>query len=133
MGFVGAAAARGAPLADVGCDGVDFGAAAEADENDCVWPAVAAVGDEVEGCMAAATVDSAADGVADVDLRGAVVVLVVDATEGDDDAAAVADGADAVADAVEAPAAGDTAALGMGASPDASIDGSIIGATHVPE
>ena len=36
MGFVGAAATRGAPLAGVGCDGVDFGVAAEGDENDCV-------------------------------------------------------------------------------------------------
>ena len=57
---------------------------------------------------AAAAVDSAGDGVAGADLRGAVVV------------------AGEVPDAVET-------ALGRGSSLDASIDGSIIGATHMPE
>lgn len=134
VGFVGAAAARGAPLADVGCDGVDFGAAAEADENDCVCPAVAAVGCDVESDVAAAAaVDSDTEGVAGADLRGVVVVLAVGATEVDDDAAAGVVGADAGVDAVEVPDVADETGLGMGASLDASSDGSIIGATHMPE
>ena len=46
MGFVGAIATLGAPLAGVGCDGVGFGVAAEADVDAADCPAV---GDDVDG------------------------------------------------------------------------------------
>ena len=121
MGFVGTAAARGAPLADAGCDGVGFGVAAEADENDCVFSAVAAGCADVEGCAAApAAVDSGC--AVGADLRGGVVMLAVGAKEADEEAAAAV-----------AAVADDEGAAGAGASPDAKSDGSIIGAAHVPE
>lgn len=46
MGFVGAIATLGAPLAGVGCDGAGFGVAAEADVDAADCPAV---GDDVDG------------------------------------------------------------------------------------
>ena len=113
MGFVVAVAARGAPLTDVGCDGVGFDVAAEDDEDVGTWLVAAAVGDAgVDGDDAAA-VDVTG-------LRDVAVALAADAVGADEDAGA---NVAALADAGAA----------AGASPDAKSAGSIIGANHVPE
>ena len=68
MGFVVAVAARGAPLTDVGCDGVGFDVAAEDDEDVGAWLVAAAV--DVTG------------------LRDVAVALAADAVGADEDAGA---------------------------------------------
>ena len=134
MGFVGAIATLGAPLASVGCDGVGFGVAAEADVDAADCPAV---GGDVEGCAdGAEAVDSDADGTADAGVAG--LRGVAEGVDMGADVAGVADaGEDAeVGDGVAADdmaAAPDEAATGIGVSAAARIDGSIIGAIQVPE
>ena len=115
MGFVVAVAARGAPLTDVGCDGIGFGVAAEDDEDVGAWLVAAAV--DVTG------------------LRDVVVALAADA---DEEAGAGVAAEAGVTAAVDEDAGADVAALAgveaaAGASPDAKSAGSIIGANHVPE
>jgi hypothetical protein len=156
MGFVVAVAARGAPLTDVGCDGIGFGVAAEDDENVGAWLVAAAADDVgVPGDGPAAPGDDAADdddaAAADVTgLRDVAIALAADAAGADEAAGAGVEAAtDDDGDAGVAVDAGVTAAVdedagadvvapagvgaAAGASPDAKSAGSIIGANHVPE